>query len=171
MFAIAIWLWIFSSIGDTYVALGAAIVLVLTGMLSDSQLFSSLGEDTVWLLLAAFVIAAGVTATGLSTRAAVYIVTGATGVRQLVYLVTGVLVATAFAIPSTSGRAALALPIFVALAQALHDRKRLVLALSLLFPSVILLSAVASYLAPARTSSPARSCRRPATTGSRSPRG
>lgn len=146
VFAIAIWLWIFSSIGDTYVALGAAIVLVLTGMLSDSQLFSSLGEDTVWLLLAAFVIAAGVTATGLSTRAAVYIVTGATGVRQLVYLVTGVLVATAFAIPSTSGRAALALPIFVALAQALHDRKRLVLALSLLFPSVILLSAVASYL-------------------------
>lgn len=47
VFAVAIWLWIFSSIGDTYVALGAAIVLVLTGMLSDSQLFSSLGEDTV----------------------------------------------------------------------------------------------------------------------------
>lgn len=32
------------------------------------------------------------------------------------------------------------------MAQTLHDRKRLVLALSLLFPSVILLFTVASYL-------------------------
>lgn len=146
VFAIAIWLWVFSSIGDTYVALGATIVLVLTGMLSESQLFKSLGEDTVWLLLAAFVIAAGITASGLSTRAAVFIITGASGVRQLAHLVTGVLVATAFAIPSTSGRAALAVPIFVALARALSGHRRVVTALSIMFPSVILLSAVASYL-------------------------
>ncbi|WP_238148333.1 SLC13 family permease [Rothia halotolerans] len=146
VFAAAIWLWIFSPIGDTYIALGAAVILVVTGMLPDEQLFDSLGEETVWLLLAAFVIAAGVTTTGLSTRAAAYIVTGAHGLRQLTHLLTSVLVATAFAIPSTSGRAALALPIFIALAKVLADRPRVVLSLSLLFPSVILLSAVASYL-------------------------
>ncbi|GAA3712680.1 SLC13 family permease [Zhihengliuella alba] len=146
VFAVAVWLWIFSPVGDTYVALGAALVLVLMGVLPEDELFASLGEDTVWLLLAAFVIAAGITATGLATRAAAFIVTGARSPRQLVHLSTGALVATAFAVPSTSGRAALALPVFVALAQALPERRRVVLALSLVFPSVILLSAVASYL-------------------------
>ncbi|MDO2933686.1 SLC13 family permease [Paeniglutamicibacter sulfureus] len=146
VFAVAIWLWIFSPVGDTYVALGAALVLVLMGVLPEDQLFSSLGEDTIWLLLAAFVIAAGITATGLATRAAAYIVAGARSPRQLVHLTTGVLVATAFAVPSTSGRAALAIPVFIALARALQERRRVVLALSLVFPSVILLSAVASYL-------------------------
>ncbi|MGQ3382057.1 SLC13 family permease [Glutamicibacter sp. TV12E] len=146
VFAVAVWLWIFSPVSDTYVALGACLVLVLMGVLPEAQLFSSLGEDTIWLLLAAFVIAAGITATGLATRAAAWIVIGARTPRQLAHLSTGVLVATAFAVPSTSGRAALAIPVFIALARALCSRPRVVLALSLLFPSVILLSAVASYL-------------------------
>ncbi|VEG29982.1 SLC13 family permease [Actinomyces howellii] len=146
VFAVAIWLWVFSSVGDTYVAIGAAVVLVVIGMLPADTLFQSLGEDTVWLLLSAFVISAGVTSTGLATRVAVYIVTGATGLRQLAHLITSFLVVTAFAVPATSGRAALTLPVFVALAKSLEDRRRVVLALSLLFPSVILLSAVGSYL-------------------------
>ena len=146
VFAAAIWMWVFSSVGDTYVSLVAAVVLVVMGMLPDETLFSSLGEDTVWLLLAAFVIASGITNTGLSTRLAVFIVTGASTVRSLAHLVTMVLVVTAFAVPSTSGRAALTLPIFVSLAKVLQNRTRAVLALSLLFPTVILLSAVASYL-------------------------
>ncbi|MGO2552015.1 SLC13 family permease [Glutamicibacter arilaitensis] len=146
VFALAIWLWVFSPVGDTFIALGAAVVLVLMGVLPEADLFSSLGEDTIWLLLAAFVIAAGITATGLATRAAAWIAAGANTPRQLIHLTTGVLVATAFAVPSTSGRAALAIPVFIALAKALADRRRIVLALSLVFPSVILLSAVASYL-------------------------
>lgn len=146
VFAAAVWLWIFSPLDDTYVALGSALVLVATGVVTDEELFSSLGEDTVWLLLAAFVIAAGVTASGLATRVAGFVVTGAKSVNQLFHLTTMVLVVTAFAVPSTSGRAALALPVFVALATVLKDRRRVVLALSLLFPSVILLSAVGSYL-------------------------
>lgn len=146
VFAAAVWLWIFSPLDDTYVALGAALVLVATGVVTDNELFSSLGEDTVWLLLAAFVIAAGVTASGLATRIAGFVVTGATSVNQLFHLTTLVLVVTAFAVPSTSGRAALALPVFVALATVLQERRRVVLALSLLFPAVILLSAVGSYL-------------------------
>ena len=146
VFCVAVWLWIFSPLEDTYVALGAALILVSTGVVDDEDLFSSLGEDTVWLLLTAFVIAAGVTASGLATRVAGFVVTGARSLRQLVHLTTAVLVVTAFAIPSTSGRAALALPVFAAMAAVLAERRRVVLALSLLFPSVILLSAVASYL-------------------------
>jgi di/tricarboxylate transporter len=67
-------------------------------------------------------------------------------VRQLVHLTTAALVVTAFAVPATSGRAALALPVFLALAKALADRKRLVVMLALLFPTVILLSAVATLI-------------------------
>ncbi len=71
---------------------------------------------------------------------------GARTVRQLVHLTTAALVVSAFAVPATSGRAALALPVFLALARALADRKRLVVALALLFPTVILLSAVATLI-------------------------
>jgi hypothetical protein len=42
--------------------------------------------------------------------------------------------------------AALALPVFPALAKVLADRKRLVVMLALLFPTVILLSAVATLI-------------------------
>lgn len=146
VFAIAVWFWIFTSIDDTYVALGATVVLVVLGVLPESTLFDSLGDDTVWLLLGAFVIAAGITTSGLATRAAAFIIAGARNTRQLMHLSSAALVATAFAVPSTSGRAALAMPVFMALASVLNGRKAIVLALALLFPSVILLSAVASYL-------------------------
>lgn len=146
VFAIAVWFWIFTSIDDTYVALGAAVLLVALGVLPEDTLFDSLGDDTVWLLLGAFVIAAGITTSGLATRIAAFIIAGAHSTRQLMHLSSAALVATAFAVPSTSGRAALAMPVFMALASVLKGRKRVVLALALLFPSVILLSAVASYL-------------------------
>ncbi|TKV25929.1 SLC13 family permease [Arthrobacter sp. NamB2] len=146
VFVLAVWLWIFTSIDDTYVALGAATVLILTGTMDTRSLFSTLGEETIWLLLAAFVIAAGVRASGLANRGAAFIITGATTPRQLAHLTTLALVVTTFAVPSTSGRAALALPVFLALRQALGARPALVKALAILFPSVILLSAVGSFL-------------------------
>ncbi|RJT75104.1 SLC13 family permease [Arthrobacter cheniae] len=146
VFVLAVWLWIFTAIDDTYIALGAATVLVLTGTMDTSALFSTLGEETIWLLLAAFVIAAGVRASGLANRGAAFIITGATTPRQLAHLTTLALVVTTFAVPSTSGRAALALPVFLALRQALAGRTALIKALAILFPSVILLSAVGSFL-------------------------
>jgi di/tricarboxylate transporter len=107
----------FTRVDDTYVTLGAAVALVLTGVLSTDGLFATLGDDTVWLLLAAFVIAAGVTDSGLATRATAFIASAARTPRQ--HLLTAALVVTTFAVPSTSGRAALALPIFLCLARAL----------------------------------------------------
>ena len=146
VFAAAVWAWVFTKVDDTYVALGAAVALVLAGVLSTDELFTTLGDDTVWLLLAAFVIAAGVTSSGLATRATAFVVSAARTPRQLVHLLTGALLVTTFAVPSTSGRAALALPVFLCLAKVFQDRPRLVKALALLFPTVILLSAVGSLL-------------------------
>ncbi|MFF9777682.1 SLC13 family permease [Streptomyces sp. NPDC013978] len=146
VFALATAAWIGTPIDDTYIALGAGLALTVTGVISDDTLFRTLGDDTVWLLICAFVLAAAVTRTGLAGRAAAFLVSGARTVRQLTHLTTAALVVTAFAVPATSGRAALALPVFLALAKALADRKRLVVMLALLFPTVILLSAVATLI-------------------------
>ncbi|MFI9820656.1 SLC13 family permease [Streptomyces sp. NPDC052013] len=146
VFALATCAWIGTPIDDTYVALGAGLALTVTGVISSDTLFGTLGDSTVWLLICAFVLAAAVTRTGLAGRAAVFLVGGARTVRQLVHLTTAALVVTAFAVPATSGRAALALPVFLALARALAHRKRLVVMLALLFPTVILLSAVATLI-------------------------
>jgi anion transporter len=146
VFALATCAWIGTSIDDTYIALGAGLALTVTGVISSDTLFGTLGDATVWLLICAFVLAAAVSRTGLAGRAAVFLVSGARTVRQLVHLTTAALVVTAFAVPATSGRAALALPVFLALAKVLADRRRLVVMLALLFPTVILLSAVATLI-------------------------
>ena len=144
-FGLAVVGWIFTSINDTYIALAAAIVFTLVGIDEPDQFFEALGDSTIWLLLASFVIAGAVTASGLSRRLTAAVASRARTVNQLFYLLTGVLLLTAFVIPATSGRAALMVPIFVALSTAIGD-KRIVKALALLFPTVILLSAVASLI-------------------------
>ncbi|SDK06012.1 SLC13 family permease [Streptomyces indicus] len=146
VFALATCAWIGTPIDDTYIALGAGLALTATGVISSETLFGTLGDETVWLLICAFVLAAAVARTGLAGRAAAFLVSGARSVRQLTHLTTAALVVTAFAVPATSGRAALALPVFLALAKVLADRKRLVVMLALLFPTVILLSAVATLI-------------------------
>ncbi|MGW2343472.1 SLC13 family permease [Streptomyces sp. NPDC001661] len=146
VFALATCAWIGTSIDDTYIALGAGLALTATGVISSDTLFSTLGDETVWLLICAFVLAAAVARSGLAGRAAAFLVSGARGVRQLTHLTTAALVVTAFAVPATSGRAALALPVFLSLAKVLADRRRLVVMLALLFPTVILLSAVATLI-------------------------
>ena len=146
IFVAAVWFWIFSPVEDTYVALGAAVALVLSGTLPTGRLFDTLGEESVWLLIAAFVIAGAVASTGLAARGAAFVITAARSVRQLTFLATLGVVVTAFAIPATSGRAALVLPIFLALRGALKERPAVVKMLAVLFPTVILLSAVASFL-------------------------
>ena len=157
IFIASVWAWAFTSVDDTYISLGAATALVLTGALSPDEMFASLGDDTIWLLVAAFVIAVGVSASGLTGRLAAWLVTGTDHPRVLLHLVTAAIVATVFAAPSTSGRAALLLPVYTALAGALRtgsgdddalaaSRKRLIHALSIVFPTVILLSAIGSFL-------------------------
>ncbi|MGW6274041.1 SLC13 family permease [Streptomyces sp. NPDC055060] len=146
VFALATCAWIATPIDDTYIALGAGLALTATGVISSDTLFGTLGDETVWLLICAFVLAAAVARSGLAGRAAAFLVSGARSVRQLTHLTTAALVVTAFAVPATSGRAALALPVFLALAKVLSDRRRLVVMLALLFPTVILLSAVATLI-------------------------
>ncbi len=100
-------------------------------------------SHTVVLLVGAFVVAAAAKRSGIAERLAFAIGGRARTVDQLLVRITGVLVVTAFLVPSTSGRAALMLPVYLAFAERLGER-RVRRALAVLFPTVILLSAVAS---------------------------
>ncbi|SFA61344.1 anion transporter [Rhodococcoides kroppenstedtii] len=146
VFLVAVWMWIFAPVDDTYVALGAALALVIAGPVDTETFTRTLGDQIIWLLVGSFVIAAAVTASGLSSRVAARVLVLARTPRHLVHAVTATLLLTTFAVPSTSGRAALALPVFLALAAALRHRRSLVLTLALVFPAVILFSAVGSLL-------------------------
>lgn len=144
VFAAAVWFWVFSQVSDTYVALGAASVLVVIDVIGVDDLFSPLGDETTWLLIGAFILAGGVASSGLAMRVAVALSAGVESPRVLVHLLTLAVVLTAFAVPATSGRAALVLPVFVVLIGVLPAWLSRVLALAL--PSVVLFSAVASLI-------------------------
>lgn len=146
VFLLAVWAWIATPLDDTLVAFLAAVALMACASLPVATFFASLGDETIWLLIGAFVLAAGVSDSGLALRGAVALVRRARRPRSLFRLVTLALTLTTFAVPATSGRAALAVPVFAALAAALAGRASTVRALSLLFPTVILLSAVGSLL-------------------------
>lgn len=143
-FVAAIAGWVFTRINDTYIALAAAMSFALAGLERPEDFFSSLGDSMVWLLLAAFFVAVAVRQSGLAQRLARAVAARARSVEGLFYALTAVIVVTAYFIPSTSGRAALMLPVFMAFASVLP--RRVVTALAILFPVAILLSAVASLI-------------------------
>ncbi|MFJ4999810.1 SLC13 family permease [Microbacterium sp. NPDC088619] len=146
VFLLAVWAWAATPLDDTLVAFLAAVALIVTGILPASTFFASLGDETIWLLIGAFVIAAGVSSSGLALRGAAHLLRFARGPRSLFHLTTVALTLTAFAVPATSGRAALAVPVFTAVSDVLPGRERVVRALALLMPTVVLLSAVGSLL-------------------------
>lgn len=146
VFAAAVVGWASRRLDDTHVSLAAVATLVLVGVLDPEDLFETGGSEAMWLLAAAFVLAAAINRTGLPTRLALDLVGRARSPRQLAHLITAGLLISALLVPSTSGRAALVLPVYVALARAFADRARLVRALAVLFPTVVLLSAIASLV-------------------------
>lgn len=137
--------WTMTRIPDVVVAVLAAVTLVVFDCLPAGALDSALGHPMIWLMLSAFVIAAALTASGAAEHLAISATRSFRSVRALFYGVMLVIFATAFAIPSTSGRAALLLPVFVALSLRLPDAS-LKRAFALLFPTIILLSAGASLI-------------------------
>jgi solute carrier family 13 (sodium-dependent dicarboxylate transporter), member 2/3/5 len=145
VFALAIVAWTIWRLPETPVAIGAALVLTAFGLIKDDQLFASLGDDLIWLLIGAFMISAALTSSGVAQRLALHAIRGAASTAALMYRLAAVIFTTALIVPSTSGRAALLLPLYAALAAVICDA-RVVRALALLFPTVILLSACASLL-------------------------
>ena len=137
--------WVATRLPDSLVALIAALALVVTGAQPQEALTQTLGQKIVWLLLAAFVIAAVIKEASLSDRLIAPLTRTAPRVLPFFFVTGAAISATAFLLPSTSGRAALLLPVFVGLLSALPD-PRLAKPLALLFPTAILLSAGGSLI-------------------------
>lgn len=137
--------WVLLRLDETPLAIAAALALVALQVLPVERVYAALGQPIVWLLIGAFVLAAALQASGLVERLTLHALAGARSTMGLLHRVAWAVAATAFVVPSTSGRAALLLPVFLVLARTL-GQPRLTRALALLFPSVILLSAGASLL-------------------------
>lgn len=144
-FLVAAILWSTTPINTAYVALISVIFLVFTGGISQEQLYGSLASHVIWLMIGAFVLGGAVKKTGLATRLTQSVVARADTVGSLFWLLTTVLIPLSFVIPSTSARAAVTLPIFRSIAGETKD-KRILRALALLIPTIILVSTIVSLL-------------------------
>lgn len=135
--------WTLTPFDDTFVAIVAGLAMALLVNRDPGALFHALGDELVWLLLASFILAAAVKASGVADRILGLVTGRVRSVRAVAYALATVMVATAFIIPSTSGRAALMIPAYQAVAGRCGTA-RLRKAFALLFPTVILLSTFAS---------------------------
>lgn len=137
--------WTMTPLGDSTVAVAAVIAMAVCGAVDSKDLYESLGHELIWLLIAAFLIAAVLRAAGLIEPLILAVTSQSISVSRLFHGLTAAIAATALVIPSTSARAALMLPIFLVLAAQLRSPP-VVRALALLFPTIILLSAAGSLI-------------------------
>lgn len=141
--ALAIVGWTLLRIDDTVIALAAVTALLAGGALPLAAVPKTLTNPLIGLLLGAFVISAALTRSGLAERVVIATIGNVRSVTRLFHGLALVILATTFVVPSTTGRAALFLPVFLTLAATIGDA-RIVRALALLIPSVVLLSACAA---------------------------
>lgn len=144
-FAVAVILWSTTHLAAEYVALCAVLLLILARGGPQGWLFDALASDVVWLMIGAFVLGAAIEETGLAARLTQVVVERARTVRGMFWVVTVALLPLSFFLPSTSGRAAVALPVFRAVAGAADDR-RITRALALLMPTVILVATISTLI-------------------------
>lgn len=145
VFVATITAWTILDLPDTPVALAGAALLPVVGAIDEDVLYRSLGNDIVWLMLAAFVVAGVLRQVGVIEQVIRRLLARLATVQGLFWTLTLLIFATAFIIPSTSARAAMLAPVYIGLAAAIGNA-RVNRALALLFPSVILLSAGASLI-------------------------
>ncbi len=144
-FALAIVLWSMTGLPAAWVALLAVLVLVALGGDEQDALFESLASDVVWLMVGAFVLGGAITSTGLAGRLTGLVARRARTVGGVLWSVTVLLLPLSLLIPSTSGRAAVMLPVYRSLSRAAGDRS-VSRALALLVPTVILVTTVSTLV-------------------------
>ncbi|MER8994142.1 anion permease [Mesorhizobium sp. M0678] len=102
--------WTLTRFDDAFVAIAAGLAMALLVNRDPGALFHALGDELIWLLLASFILAATIKASGVADRVLGLVTGRMRSVRAIAYSLTAVMIATAFVIPSTSGRAALMIP-------------------------------------------------------------
>ncbi|MCL4301182.1 MAG: anion permease [Anaerolineae bacterium] len=135
--------WTLTPLNDTFVALAAAIILMLSDAFEAENFFASLGNSTIWLMIGAAIVGTAVNQSGLPARFTLAVTHHARTVSQLFYWLTAVLLLTALIIPSVAIRTTLMLPVYTLIATSFRDQ-RINRALALMLPINLILTSVAS---------------------------
>lgn len=96
------------------------VALILTGLSGPQEVFSSFSSTAIWLVVAGFVIGAAITQTGLGAR--IGTLAGPHLSKSYAALIGGLMIlgmALGFVMPSSLGRAAVLVPVGMALADSL----------------------------------------------------
>jgi anion transporter len=144
-FAVAVILWSTTSLNAAYVALATVLLSILIGASDQEELYEALESDVIWLMIGAFILGGAVQQTGLAARLTQLVVAKARTVGSVFWLLTTILIPLSCVIPSTSGRAAVVIPVYRSIANAAGDR-RISRALALLMPTIILVSTICTLI-------------------------
>ncbi len=142
VFGTASALWTFTRLNATLVGLAAAGILVAAGAVPPADLAGIATSDIIRLMIGAFVLGEAIIVSGLATRLTSLILAQARRVDQLFWLTAAAMALLTFLVPSTSGRAAVALPLFRALSGLLDDAP--IRGLALLIPTIVLTTTIAA---------------------------
>jgi solute carrier family 13 (sodium-dependent dicarboxylate transporter), member 2/3/5 len=145
IFLAAIWAWTLTKADATLVAVVTSFALWAISGNTERLVLSGLGDPFVVFVVSGFMLGAAYKISGLSERIALAFAQKSRNVGQLFYLMTTALLLLSFVVPSTSARAALLMPVYVAISDT-HTNKNVQKALAVLFPTIIVLSCVTSYL-------------------------
>lgn len=143
-FLSAMVLWVATKIPAGFVAVSLIAFVILMNAAEPELLYESLSEEVVWLMIGSFIIGQAVKESGLAERLTLVLLRKSKKKEPLLAGISAVLFATVFFIPSTSGRAALAMPIISQLSQKYTEKEQQVLVL--LAPVVILMSTSAALI-------------------------
>ncbi|MFL0583293.1 SLC13 family permease [Solibacillus silvestris] len=143
-FLSAMTLWVTTKISAGWVAITLIMFIIVMNAAEPDLLYNSLSEKVVWLMIGAFIIGEAVKKSGLAERLTAYILNKSDKKENVVLGLSSVLSATAFFIPSTSGRAALSMPIMKQLSQKFSSKEKNILAI--IAPVVILMSTSATLI-------------------------
>ncbi|MED4531918.1 SLC13 family permease [Metabacillus fastidiosus] len=143
-FLSAMTFWISTKIPAGFIAVALIAFIVLMNAQGSDLLYGSLSEEVVWLMVGSFIIGEAVKQSGLAERLSAMILRKSVEKNKILSSITVVLFASAFFIPSTSGRAALAMPIMKQLSEKFSPKEKSILAI--LAPVIILMSTSATLI-------------------------
>ncbi|MEJ9220287.1 SLC13 family permease [Paenibacillus glucanolyticus] len=144
-FIIAMALWIFTKMPAGWIALGALVCIVALKGAPPSLLYESIAEEIVWLMIGSFIIGESVKTSGLAARFTRFMLLRARKPEHFLWWLAFVIQPLTFFIPSTSGRAALTLPIVREL-HALLKNDQQKKSVAMLLPVMILLASSATVI-------------------------
>ena len=128
-FLSAMTLWITTKIPAGFVAIALIVFIIIMNAGDPELLYHSLSEEVVWLMVGSFIIGEAVKQSGLAERLTLSILRKSNQKGHVLLGISSVLFTSAFFIPSTSGRAALSMPIINQLGQKFSAKEQSVLAI------------------------------------------